>query len=311
MSGLRLTLTATPSRGLMTTGLWINVCGHHEGDAAYQLVHGRQTDYLLIFTLAGEGWFRLGRRTYHIGAGDALLVPPTADHGYGTGSCGRWDILWVHMDGSTIPHLLAFWPEYPSDPCVQITRPEEMTRLLTSMVSALSDHRDASGLVAAGYAAQAVRLLILDARHGRAAGPRSQGQALAQAVAAYVAQHLAAPLTLADLAAHTHVSPAHLCRTFKRETGFSPLEYCTKQRINRAKELLQTTSHPIAVVARQVGYEDAAYFSRVFRAATGISPRDYRQAQMAWAAAPAPTRADPVPPAWHGAADGHPPVCVG
>jgi AraC family transcriptional regulator of arabinose operon len=275
-----LTFHDTPSRGLMATGLWVNICGHHQGGPAYQLVKGVQVDYLLILTIGGDGWFRLRQRYYAVGPGDALLVPPNPDHGYGTGPSGLWDILWVHMDGPTIPQLLAFWPDYPDVPCVHVTRPEEMTHLLTRLLCEMAERRDGYSVLAAGDAQQALRLVIVDAWRGHTSRASTQAQALVQTVEEYVQQHLDVPLTLAQMAAYAHVSPAHLCRTFKKATGFSPLEYSIKQRHNRAKELLQTTALPVAAVARQVGYNDAAYFARVFRATTGLTPTAFRRLEI-------------------------------
>jgi transcriptional regulator GlxA family with amidase domain len=66
-------------------------------------------------------------------------------------------------------------------------------------------------------------------------------------------------------------------RRFKAATGYSPLAYVQALRIEEAKQMLETGSDPVDAVGREVGYEDAASFRRLFRRMTGISPGDYRR----------------------------------
>jgi transcriptional regulator GlxA family with amidase domain len=69
-----------------------------------------------------------------------------------------------------------------------------------------------------------------------------------------------------------------LNRIFHQELGISPWDYLNRYRIDRAKGLLQATDLPITEVAAQVGFEDSAYFSRVFHREVGQSPRFFRNA---------------------------------
>ena len=66
-------------------------------------------------------------------------------------------------------------------------------------------------------------------------------------------------------------------RRFKSATGYSPLAYVQALRIEEAKHMLETGSAPVDAIGREVGYEDASSFSRLFRRLTGISPGDYRR----------------------------------
>jgi transcriptional regulator GlxA family with amidase domain len=66
-------------------------------------------------------------------------------------------------------------------------------------------------------------------------------------------------------------------RRFKAATGYSPLAYVQALRIEEAKQMLETGSDLVDAIGRDVGYEDASSFSRLFRRLTGISPGDYRR----------------------------------
>ncbi|TBL73244.1 response regulator [Paenibacillus thalictri] len=83
------------------------------------------------------------------------------------------------------------------------------------------------------------------------------------------------PLSFADIAGELHLSRNYLGYVFKRETGVSFIQYLTQYRIERSKDLLRTKRYMISEVAEKVGFADAAYFSRVFRGAVGMSPLEY------------------------------------
>jgi transcriptional regulator GlxA family with amidase domain len=68
-----------------------------------------------------------------------------------------------------------------------------------------------------------------------------------------------------------------LQRRFKLATGMTPLEYVHTLRLEEAKHLLETTSQPVEAVAGEVGYEDAAFFARLFRRKVNLSPAQYRR----------------------------------
>ena len=70
-------------------------------------------------------------------------------------------------------------------------------------------------------------------------------------------------------------------RTFKRRftkaTGFAPIAFVQRLRIEDAKRRLERTAESVDEISYQVGYEDASYFRRLFKRTTGISPSRYRR----------------------------------
>lgn len=96
---------------------------------------------------------------------------------------------------------------------------------------------------------------------------------------AFAEERLSDPnITLGDAARHVHLSVNHFCTVFSQETDTTFIEYLTRLRLQRAKELLANTSLRSSDIAQQVGYRDPHYFSYLFRKNTGMSPRDFRNA---------------------------------
>jgi AraC family transcriptional regulator of arabinose operon len=93
----------------------------------------------------------------------------------------------------------------------------------------------------------------------------------------FIDRHLGQPMAIEDLSRAAGISPSRFAHLFQEIMGLSPLRYIERRRIELATNLLLSTGKPISAIAQEVGYEDALYFSRVFRRATNASPRQYRQ----------------------------------
>jgi transcriptional regulator GlxA family with amidase domain len=93
-----------------------------------------------------------------------------------------------------------------------------------------------------------------------------------------VGGRLQEPWTLDALAAVSHMSGEHLRRLCQQELGRSPVQHLAFMRIQRAKELLETSDEKMESVAQGVGYENGLAFSRAFKRIVGMSPSEYRMA---------------------------------
>ncbi|EFL19468.1 helix-turn-helix domain-containing protein [Streptomyces sp. C] len=105
--------------------------------------------------------------------------------------------------------------------------------------------------------------------------PAERGVSFA-ATRAWAMEHLDEPLTLTDLARHAGVSVRTVSRRFHAETGVSPLQWLLHQRVERAKELLETTSLPMDQVARASGLGTADSLRQHLLRRTGLTPSAYR-----------------------------------
>jgi two-component system response regulator YesN len=83
-------------------------------------------------------------------------------------------------------------------------------------------------------------------------------------------------LTIEDLAKETYLAPNYLSTLFKQETGVTINEYIMGVRVEKAKELILDTNKRIVDISLAVGYADPAFFTKVFKRYTGMSPSDFK-----------------------------------
>ena len=96
----------------------------------------------------------------------------------------------------------------------------------------------------------------------------------------YIEDNIAGSLTTADLAERCFLSEYYFCRFFKKETGFSVMEYINKMRAEKANVLLKNSHLSLSEIAVQVGFSDVNYFCRIFKKYTGQTPNETRKGQV-------------------------------
>lgn len=86
--------------------------------------------------------------------------------------------------------------------------------------------------------------------------------------------------SLEELGKLCGLQPNYICRLFRKFSQETPNQCLTRLKLNRAAELLLAHSTSVSEIARQVGYADPFYFSRVFKQRFGCSPKDFRESPI-------------------------------
>jgi len=92
----------------------------------------------------------------------------------------------------------------------------------------------------------------------------------------FVAKHYSTNMGLEDIAAHVHMNPSYLSRYFKKHTGERFVDYLSRVRVDKAKELLANPANKINNIYEMVGYNSRHHFYEVFKKFTGTTPTEYR-----------------------------------
>ncbi|WNQ10149.1 response regulator [Paenibacillus aurantius] len=117
-------------------------------------------------------------------------------------------------------------------------------------------------------------VLVLELESGEAR--RKPRKEISDAMA-YLDTHLDKPVTLSLVAAQVGLSPYYLSRLFREEAGVTFHDYMTRKRMEKAAELLQTTTMRVYEIAEAVGIPSYRYFTSMFREWTGVSPTEFKK----------------------------------
>lgn len=91
----------------------------------------------------------------------------------------------------------------------------------------------------------------------------------------YVLRSLHRRVTQEEIAEHLHLNPSYFSRLFKRETGETFVEFVTRAKMEKAKELMDQTDSTVEELAELLGYENKSYFLKCFKSYSGLTPSEY------------------------------------
>lgn len=216
-------------------------------------------------------------------AGDLMLVPSLVVHKFEAGrrGCTLMQLEFLPEIFSSLSHQALPGQSSPVDfaeplqvlsgqrRLLKIAGDVRIARIVRALINELKQ-RDLCHdyLIVLLYA----ELLVLLYRHtAQNALPAGMNATLKKAVA-YIRQHYASPISMADIAAHAGVSERYLRRLFADQLQQSPVAYLQQVRLDKSIELLRDTKLSIKEVAYRCGFHSSQYFSRLFKGYTGTSP---------------------------------------
>jgi AraC family transcriptional regulator len=97
----------------------------------------------------------------------------------------------------------------------------------------------------------------------------------------HILAHLAAPLSVRDLAAVARLSHRHFARAFKASFGMAPHAFVMRRRVERAKAMILDSGLPLSEVALACGFSDQSHLTRLFSRVAGVTPAAWRRCHAA------------------------------
>jgi AraC family transcriptional regulator of arabinose operon len=224
-------------------------------------------DWLIVFTLDGEGYFRTPAGEKRCGTGDVSLLKAGVPHQYGTCLGKNWHFVWAHF-----PYLseTAFLPD--EEVFISSVSSEYIRkRIYRSFKRVLRDSRERTGLWQE-LCENSIReiLLLLAERLNHKMDSR------VEQVLHILSQKMTGSIRIDDLANTVCLSPSRLSHLFKQETGETILETLNRMRLRQAALFLEHTDRTATEAAQDVGFQNYNHFAEQFRKQYGISPRFYK-----------------------------------
>jgi AraC family transcriptional regulator of arabinose operon len=245
--------------------------------------HGARETIVMVCT-DGAGWVEVGGADpQRVERGDAVVLAPGVRHRYRADRRDAWTIWWVHVTGADVDDFVSAINKDGASTVVPLHDVYSAVQSMEEAVAALEEDETMPSLVVAAGAAWRV-LSQITASRLRGAGATNDRIRLVQD---YLRNNLDTTFSVSELAAMAGLSTSHFSALFRASAETSVKDYLKRLRSARARELLITTDLPISQVAVAVGYDDALYFSRQFRAVNGVSPSSFRRNSDFEAVAPA------------------------
>jgi len=263
---------------ILTKSLYIKKIGYNPQLKYHYIKKEQGVDYYLLFyCTAGEGWYTIGGKTYKLTENQYFILPPNTPYSYGAKPDNPWTTYWVQFSGTLAS---GFYDSYLATkiPPEADSRLQDRIQMYEEIYANLELSFHSNHYVYASiclfhflgsfrYPEQFTRVRKVDlADHG-----------FSQKVIYYLRENVENNLSLTQIATHFNLSVSRFSAIFQQKTGQSPIKYYISLKIEKACQYLELSNMKISDIFPKLGFEDGAYFSKIFTKTMGVSPSKYRE----------------------------------
>ncbi|EEQ57660.1 transcriptional regulator, AraC family [Clostridiales bacterium 1_7_47FAA] len=249
----------------------------------------------------GQGTLTVGEQSYSVTEGNLIYIPSVAGTRYnlipGEGLIDYYSInlrcamavhkneVWLYNENTRYHYQSVPYPENeewsfercsgPMDlPVVRAMSNHTLLRELLSRIYHIRTDTDSINFWAEKNILQ--QFFCEVALQNKKAGQEDMNTRRLNKIIHYIKKYYMEPITLDSLCSTVNLSPSYIIKLFNHYTSLSPMAYVNRVRIEAAREMLAETPLSVSDIAAQTGFKDSFYFSKKFKAVTGITPRQYR-----------------------------------
>lgn len=227
----------------------------------------------VFWGVAGRGHVRVEGRALPVGPGDVVVVYP-GERFQHQAPDEEWHCRWWTMDGPLCVETVRAYGLGPPWPRAAGVCPDDLLDMLELQIAEVG--------LACEYAAAATVHDLLSHLAARFADVHEKPSSLVDRAVELLHEEYADPdLTVTRVAERLGTHRSRLSREFRGRTGLPPQRYLAALRLQRGITMLHHTALNVNEIARAVGYDNPAYFTRCVTRAMGQSPKELRRSQAA------------------------------
>lgn len=253
-------------------GVFYQNAQYHQNHA--HLLHRHEDVLELLYIYSGRGNYHVSNRLYEINAGDIVICQPGIMHGeytlHDTSSVETYCCSYSVPNGFSPPLQIPIVSMQTFRPAMDNLMPE-IYRIFTS-----PGKRGIAQQLALSVAYM-VREEYEELERDTGFSAMQKRDSLVRAIGSYIDAHYCDDLSLQEISEAVHSSPSTVSHSFKKETGFSPMQYVTQRRIGEAQSMLAETDIPIKDIEEKLGFLSSSHFIKMFKKYAATTPSEYRR----------------------------------
>lgn len=232
--------------------------------------------YILIYCTDGEGWISVGGgKQKRIAKGTLAVIPAHTPHVYGSNPNNPWSIFWLHFQGEEVPEFFRNIDLDYEPLQIPVKASAQFIVLFDECYDILLRGHTLNNMI---YVSQVARHLIglICYLQGQPKLPPHKSKQYIEDSIEYMTGQLEKSVTLKELAHRANLSVPHYVHLFKKATGYSPIDYYLRMKMQLAGQYLDLSDLTVKQISSKLGFNDPYYFSKLFNKIMGQSPTHYR-----------------------------------
>lgn len=233
--------------------------------------------HIFIYCVDGNGWCKMNGMEYEIKTDEYLVIPANQPHIYAADKKTPWTIYWIHFKGSFSAAIVQELFERLERKNNYIRYSEKRIKVFDELFNNLERGTSKQNLA---FISLSLSYFLSSFLYQECFNLNETNQVKDNPIElsiSYMKQNITVLLSLKDLADTANFSTSQYSFLFKQHTGYSPIDYFNRLKIQQACQWLQFTQLHINEISFKLGINDVFYFSRLFKKTMGESPRYYRQ----------------------------------
>ncbi|WP_342506061.1 AraC family transcriptional regulator [Sporosarcina sp. FSL K6-2383] len=269
-------LISTPSAEARSAFFYIQEIGHFKTFYPFFTERQHLDSYLIVHTLSGNGQLTYNNTTYSLGPGELFFIDCNNYQLYQTSNEDSWEILWIHIKGSTTAEYYKHYSK--SNSPVSISHQESQVPYLIQQLIQLHQLDKASlktEIISSKLILNLLTEVLLNSNElnkNKAITPDYIEQMKTE-----LEVNFDKKITLTQLSRLFAVNKYQLAKEFKHYIGITPNEYLINRRITKAKDLLKNTNLTISSISFQVGIDNVSHFINLFKDRVDSTPLSFRK----------------------------------
>lgn len=260
-----------PSEVAARTMKYLTWCGHYFCTSSYFMERETYPYVLVIFVRDGHMDVRYCVKNYLIGKGDVLLIDCLNPHYYRAHD--GLEFLYVHFDGHCSHEVTELIIQNNNSPVFRRSHNLKVGKEIFDCVQFFSKGGITNIFQEAFHIERILYLLSCEAEE------KITETSPMEKIITHIHENFTRTITVEELAKLANVSTSYLAHTFKKQTGYAPVEYVLKMRMERAMMLLTHSNKTVSEISEEVGYDSLPVFIKIFKRKTNYSPSAYRKLQ--------------------------------
>lgn len=267
------------SKEQLIGNLYVRKAGFFPRAKYHYVQKDKGCDYaIIIYCTEGKGWYKIGGHTYTVKKNQYIILPNGTPYSFGADEEDPWTIYWLHFRGKMSSSFLSPHPKPKNILPNEHSRLQDRIRLFEEIYGCFSmgyikEHMIYSSMCLYMFLASFVYL----EQYRYFNIPSQLEYSFASRVTHYMKENINNNLTLNQLSSYFKYSPSHFSMLFQKGTGFSPIHFFIRLKIQKACQYIELTNLKLNEISSRLGFDEPAYFSRIFTKIMDISPSAYRK----------------------------------
>lgn len=225
----------------------------------------------IFYILDGEIKIEIDGKIIIAKAGDAVLIPAGTKHSYSLTEKNYAKKFWLHFD--LFENGNNFFERYLPPYKITVGKSKQFEDLFKQVLSLANKNKPSDKLLICTALTSILAFYMERCDY-------TQNTILENEIdfaIEYLKNNYSEKFSLVDLAKMVSLSPNYFIKKFREQTGYSPMQYFTILKMERAKFLIEQTTDSIGKIMEELGFYDAAHFSKIFKKYSGYSPKKFRE----------------------------------